>query len=298
MDCDDESVEGDACVSQRIILFGSNGQVGHRLNETLTAQGYEITGIDRARCDFATASAKDIAVIIRAVEPDIVINAAADTAADHAEKEPALAERVNGEIPKHIAAACAEQQVPLIHFSTDYVFDGVAGAPYREDSKTNPLGVYAKTKLMGEQAVRAAGGYVFRLQWVFDSRGKNFFLTMKKLLAEREEVRVVADQLGAPSNALHIAQAITRAIPSILAGGLPPAIYHLTASGHTSWHGFATAIAEASQSKARVVPIVTAEYPTPAARPKDARLDCGALASHGITMPHWREGLAQAMRDA
>ena len=285
-------------MSQRIILFGSNGQVGHRLNETLTAQGYEITAISREQCDFATATGKQIATIIRAVEPALVINAAAYTAVDQAESEPVLAERVNGEIPKLMAAACAEQQVPLIHFSTDYVFDGVSGATYAEEAATHPLGVYAKTKLMGEQAVREAGGYVFRLQWVFDARGKNFFLTIKKLLVEREEVRVVADQLGSPSNALHIAKAICSVVPKILDTSLPPAIYHLTASGHTSWHGFATAIAEAANSSARVVPIVTAEYPTPAARPKDARLDCGALASHGITMPHWREGLAQAMRDA
>ncbi len=296
MDCDDESVEGDAGVTSRVVLFGVNGQVGFRLNEALLAAGFEVTAIDRARCDFATATAKEIAVIIRAVEPSIVINAAAYTAVDLAEKEPQLAHRINGELPKLIAAASAEQHVPCIHFSTDYVFDGTSGAPYAEGATVNPLGVYGTSKLAGERAARAAGAHVFRLQWVFDARGKNFFLTMKKLLTEREEVRVVADQLGAPSNAKHIAQAIAKAAPRIINGDISADIYHLTAGGFTSWHGFACAIADATKSAAHVLPIVSAEYPTPAARPKDGRLDTTKLASHGIAMPHWREGLAEAMK--
>jgi dTDP-4-dehydrorhamnose reductase len=132
---------------------------------------------------------------------------------------------------------------------------------------------------------------------VYASTGKNFFLTMKKLLAEREEVRVVADQLGAPSHAQHVADAITQAAPKIISGEIPAGIYHLTSGGHTSWHGFACAIATAMNSKARVVPIVTAEYPMPAIRPKDARLSAALLAAHGISMPHWREGIALAMKE-
>lgn len=291
-------MEGRVSETPRIVLFGLNGQVGRRLMQTLEAAGYEVTGIDRARCDFATATAKDVAVIIRAVEPVAVVNAAAYTAVDKAESESELARRINATLPEYIAASCAEQQVPMIHFSTDYVFDGLGGAPYAEDARTNPLGVYAKSKLAGEQAVRASGGYVFRLQWVFDSRGKNFFLTMKQLLAEREQVRVVADQLGAPSHALHVAQAVTQALPQVVSAALPPAIYHLASAGYTSWHGFACAIAASTRSNASVVPIVSEEYPTPTPRPKDGRLDVSALAKHGIAMPHWREGLAQAMSDA
>jgi dTDP-4-dehydrorhamnose reductase len=291
-------MEGRVSETPRIVLFGMNGQVGHRLMQTLADAGYEVTGIDRARCDFAVATAKDVAVIVRAVEPVAVINAAAYTAVDKAESEPELAQCINAQLPEYIAAACAEQHVPLIHFSTDYVFDGLGGAPYREDAPTHPLGGYAKTKLAGEQAVRAGGGHVFRLQWVFDARSKNFFLTMKQLLAERSELRVVADQLGAPSHALHVAQAVTQALPLVISGTLPPAIYHLASAGYTSWHGFACAIAVATHSTARVLPIVSAEYPTPAPRPKDGRLDISALAKHGIRMPHWRDGLAQAMRDA
>ncbi len=287
-------MEGNGGVSARAVLFGTNGQLGARLLSALEAAGYEVTGIDRARCDFASVTAKELAVIIRAVEPVLVINAVAYTAVDQAESEPELAMRINGEVPEMIAAACAEQQVPLMHFSTDYVFDGLGGAPFREDAPTHPLGVYAKSKLAGEQAVAAQGGYVFRLQWVYDVRGKNFFLTMRRLLAEREEVRVVADQLGAPSYAPHIANVLMDVMPKMLNQTLPPGIYHLAAAGHTSWHGFACTIAQSMGVATRVVPIVSAEYPTPAQRPKDGRLDCSTLASYGIAMPHWREGLAQA----
>ncbi len=290
-------MEGCVSAGAHILLFGVNGQVGSRLMQTLSAAGYEVTGIDRARCDFMTATAKDIAVIIRAVEPQLIINAAAHTAVDAAEAEPesARAAQINTALPELIASAAAEQHVPLLHFSTDYVFDGLRTVPYTEEDAVNPLGVYAKTKQAGEAAVLAHGGTVFRLQWVFDGRGKNFFLTMKKLLAEREELRVVADQIGAPSYALHIAQAVTAAAPLLMQKTLPAGLYHLTAGGHTSWHGFACAIGAAMGSAARVVPIVTSEYPLPAPRPKDARLNVDKLASYGIAMPHWREGLTQAM---
>ena len=294
---DDETVEGHVSEAPRIVLFGMHGQVGSRLMETLGAAGYEVTGIDRARCDFTMATAKDVGVIIRAVEPQLVINAAAYTAVDGAETDAACAQQVNGVMPEIIAQVAQEQQVPLLHFSTDYVFDGARGAPYREDATANPLNAYARSKRTGEVAAHAAGAHVFRLQWVFDTRGKNFFLTMKKLLAERDEVRVVADQLGSPSFARDIAQAVTQAVPRIIAGTLPAAIYHLAAGGYTSWHGFACAIAAQMRSTARIVPIVTAEYPLPATRPGDARLDCSALASHGISMPHWRDGLTAAFEE-
>ena len=280
-----------------ILLFGTTGQLGGRLMESLSAAGYEVTGIDRARCDFTTATPKDIAVMIRAVEPKLIINAVAYTAVDKAENEPELGQRINGEMPAIIAAAAQEQQVPLLHFSTDYVFDGAGGAPYNEAAPTRPLNVYATSKLSGEAAVLAHGGHVFRLQWVFDARGKNFFLTMKKLLAERDALNVVADQVGAPSNAAHLASAVTKAAPLIINQSLPAGIYHLAALGHTSWHGFACAIAAASGSSAQVVPITSAEYPLPAARPKDVRLNTDKLARHGITMPHWRDGLTRAMED-
>lgn len=283
--------------ARRIVLFGIHGQVGSRLLTTLTVAGYEVTGIDRARCDFAQATPKEIALILRAVEPQLVINAAAYTAVDAAEKEEAAAMRINAEMPEMLAVAAHDQGVKLVHFSTDYVFDGVAGAPYGEDVATRPLGVYARSKRDGEVAVRAQGGHVFRLQWVYGGRGRNFFTTMAALLTTRDEVRVVADQLGAPSHAQHIAEAITGAAPRLIGGEIPAAIYHLSAAGSTSWHGFACAIARALQSRARVVPIVSSEYPLPAPRPKDVRLDGGALASYGIRMPHWHEGIPLAMKE-
>ena len=280
----------------RIVLFGVNGQLGHCLVNAFTDAGYEVTGIDRAGCDFARATAKEIAVIIRAVEPQMVINAAAYTAVDLAESKTAIAMRINAELPEMIAHACREQSIPFLHFSTDYVFDGMRGAPYAADAPTNPINAYGSSKLAGEVGVAKHGGHIVRLQWVYANRGKNFYLTMKKMLAARDELRVVADQLGAPSHAEHIAAAVVMAAPRMIDGQVPAGIYHLAASGHTSWHGFACAIAAAMGSAARVVPIITAEYPQPAARPKDTRLDTRTLASYGITMPHWRDGLAHAMK--
>ncbi|MFZ4541674.1 MAG: dTDP-4-dehydrorhamnose reductase [Rickettsiales bacterium] len=281
-------------MTARIVLFGITGQVGSRLMETLTATGYEVTGIDRARCDLATATAKDIATIIRAVEPQLVINATAYTGVDIAETDTIMATRLNADIPEMLALAAQEQHVPFLHFSTDYVFDGLRGAPYSEEAPTQPVNAYARSKRAGEIGVRHQGGHVFRLQWVYDTRGKNFFLTMKKLLAEREEVRVVADQIGTPTHANCIAHAVTQSTPKLINGSLPADIYHLTAQGHTSWHGFACAIARATGSAARVTPIATPEYPLPAARPKDARLNCNKLMSHGITMSHWQTALTLA----
>lgn len=282
-------------MSRRILLFGKQGQLSYRLLERLSDAHYDVTALGSSECDFTRASAKEIATILRAVDPQLVINAAAYTAVDAAEADATTAHRVNAEMPALLAHAAREQHVPLLHFSTDYVFDGERGTPYREEDETRPLGVYAKSKLAGEQAVRAEGGTVFRLQWVYDTRGRNFFLTMQRLLAEREEVRVVADQLGAPSYAPHLAAAITQAVPDLMTETLPPGIYHLAAGGFTSWHGFACAIAAARGHTARVVPITTAEYPLPAPRPKDGRLDTSLLADYGIAMPHWRAGLRDAV---
>jgi dTDP-4-dehydrorhamnose reductase len=198
--------------------------------------------------------------------------------------------RINGEVPEWIARAATAHTIPLIHFSTDYVFDGVRGR-YAEDAPQRPLNVYGETKRVGETAVLDAGGYVFRLQWVYDVRGQNFLLTMKKLLAERDVLSVVADQVGAPSSARDIATAIVRATAKILAHQMPAGVYHLAAAGYTSWHGFACAIADSMASATRIIPITSAEYPLPATRPLDGRLDCSALTAQGITMPHWRDGL-------
>jgi len=277
-----------------ILLFGVSGQLGYRLNEALTAAGHEVTALDRAACDFATVDTKQLEMKLRAVEPEIIINAAAYTAVDKAENEPELAQRINAEMPALIAKNA--KGTKFLHFSTDYVFDGVRGR-YHEDAATNPVNIYGASKLAGERAVLEEGGHVFRLQWVYDSRGKNFLLTMKTLLAEKESLDVVADQVGAPSSARALAEAITAAVPKIIAGDIAPGIYHLTAAGYTSWHGFACAIAAAIGSKTRIRPIPSAEYPTPATRPLDGRLFSTKLAAHGITLPHWRDSLNTLLND-
>ena len=283
--------------ARSVLLFGANGQLGRRLSVALTEQGYEVTALDRAACDFATVDAKKIEVLMRAVEPALVIIAAAYTEVDRAESQPELAARINGEVPGWIAQAARAHGAPCIHFSTDYVFDGARG-PYRPDAPTRPLNVYGTSKRQGEEAVRRESGYVFRLQWLVDTQGKNFLMTMRRLLAERPEISVVADQIGAPSTVPDVATAIVAAVPLILAGTLPPDIYHLTAGGYTSWHGFACAIADAIGSATRIIPITTAQYPLPATRPEDGRLDCSALAGYGIRMPHWRAGLLALLRGA
>jgi dTDP-4-dehydrorhamnose reductase len=279
-----------------ILLFGANGQLGARLHAACTARGYDVTALDRSACDFETADAKRIDIALRAVEPQLVINAAAYTAVDKAQSQPELAHHINADVPAWIARAAKAYGVPCIHFSTDYVFDGVRGR-YAEDAPTHPLNVYGASKLAGEEAVRMEGGYVFRLQWVYDTRGQNFLLTMKKLLPEREEVRVIADQLGAPTAARDIAAALCDALPLMMRGDLPPAIYHLAAGGYTSWHGFACAIAQTMGVATHILPITSAEYPLPAIRPLDGRLNTEALAAHGITVPHWRDGLNALLQE-
>lgn len=282
---------------KRILLFGANGQLGYRLTEVLGDAGHEVTALDRAACDFAVVEPKQIEVALRAVEPEMIIIAAAYTAVDKAESEPELAARINAQVPEWIALAAQAHGVPCIHFSTDYVFEGIRGAPYREDAAVKPLNVYGETKLAGEQAVLAAGGHVFRLQWVVDHRGKNFVLTMQRALKEREELRVVADQFGSPSYAKQIAECVAQAVPMILAKSMPSGVYHLSAGGYTSWQGLTCAIAELTGSRARVVPITSAEYPLPATRPLNTRLDSSLLAAYGIQMPHWRAGIAALLSE-
>lgn len=282
-------------MTQHILLFGASGQLGIALTHSLTAAGYEVTALDRAACDFATVTEKQLEIKLRAVDPVIAINAAAYTAVDRAEQEADLAYRINAETPALLAHICATHTVPLLHFSTDYVFDGAKGSPYREIDPTRPLGIYAESKGQGEEAVRAHGAHVLRLQWVYGGPSANFYRTMRRLMAERDELRVVADQIGAPSFTGHLAAAITAAVPLITAGTLPADLYHLAAAGHTSWHGFACAIARATGRPTRIHPIVSDEYPLPAKRPIDTRLNTSKLAAYGIAMPHWGEGLADCI---
>ena len=290
----------------RLLLLGGNGQVGRELRRALPALGEVVVatreggGTDLA-ADFDAPAA--LGELVRRIAPDVVVNAAAYTAVDKAEAEPDVAFRVNALAPAAIAQACAAAGALLLHYSTDYVFDGTASRPYREDDATVPLGAYGASKLAGEEAIRASGTRhaILRTAWVYAAHGKNFLRTMLRLAGERDELRVVADQVGAPTPAGWIADATVR----ILGQGVPASgLWHLVAAGATSWHGFADAIMDEALAagllarRPRVLPIVTADYPTPARRPAYSVLDTARLQrDFGIVPPDWRDGLHAVMAE-
>ncbi len=283
----------------RLLLLGKNGQVGWELQRSLAPLG-EVMALGREEADLADAASLRAAVATAA--PDVIVNAAAYTAVDKAESEPERADRINHRAVAELAALAAARDALLVHYSTDYVFDGRKVGPYIESDPTGPLGVYGQTKLAGEAAVTASGAraLVFRTSWVHAGRGGNFIRTMLRLAGERDSLRVVADQIGAPTSAALIADITAQAIGAALA----PGVYHLTAAGETSWHGLAQfVIAEALAAgvplRARpetVTAITTAEYPTPAARPANSRLDTAKLRrALGIALPDWREGARRSV---
>ena len=281
----------------KVLITGGRGQVGRAVIDAAPAEAQLIT-LAHADLDIGDAGAVDRHV--RAAKPDVIVNAAAYTAVDRAESEPDLARRANTEGPANLASAAAAVRARLVHLSTDFVFDGLASKPYRPDDPTNPLSVYGSTKLDGEIAVREAlpDAVVLRTAWVYDARGRNFLLTMLRLMRERGTVRVVADQFGTPTAAHSIAEAIWRIIarPAVIG------THHWTDSGVASWYDFAVAIAEEATSAGKgsattsVIPISTADYPTPAKRPRFSVLDktatCAALE---LTPRHWRENLRQVI---
>ena len=280
----------------KILISGKTGQVAIELQKHLAGLG-ELIVLGRDALDLSQP--EQIRAQVRAHMPDLIINAGAHTAVDLAESEPDLAFAINGTAPGVLAEEAKALGIPLIHYSTDYVFDGRKPAPYTEDDQPNPLGVYGKSKLAGEQAIAAAGGQylILRTSWVYSTHGKNFLLTMQRLLPEKTELRVVADQIGAPTWAGTIAQS-TRALIERWQAGEAGAwgVYHLTAQGETSWFGFTQAIAEhlTAQGKqcATLEPIATSDYPTPAARPQNSRLDCSRLAREWhVSQPDWRVAL-------
>lgn len=293
----------------KILLLGANGQVGTECRRSLVPLGEVVAATRGGRLDDGTqCEAADFEIpeslveLVARVAPDVVVNAAAYTAVDRAESERESAWRINAEAPARLADACQARGALLVHYSTDYVFDGSASRPYREDDRTAPLGVYGESKLAGEQAIRDIGSrhMIFRTAWVYGLHGHNFLRTMLRLGAEREELRVVADQVGTPTPASLIAGCTAQA----LRGGAPVSggTWHLTATGMTSWHGFAAEIMELAlrtgrlDKAPRVVPITTAEYPTPARRPAYSRLDTSRLTrDFGIELPDWRDALASVL---
>ena len=285
-----------------ILISGKTGQVAVELQKHLAGLGNLIV-LGRDVLDLSQP--EQIRAQVRAHKPDLIIIAAAHTAVDQAESEPELAFAINATAPGVFAEEAAALGIPLIHYSTDYVFDGRKPAPYTEDDATNPLGVYGKSKLAGELAIAASGAQhlILRTSWVYSTHGKNFLLTMQRLLQERSELRVVADQIGAPTWAGTIAQS-TRALIERWQSGDAAAwgTYHLTASGETSWFGFTQAIAGhlTAQGKAcaTLEPIPASAYPTPAARPQNSRLDCSKLAREwGVTQPDWEAALSACLAE-
>lgn len=281
-----------------ILQFGRSGQLGTELIAALSKDpGIRTTILSRAEADFTNPSAIED-VVLKAGKLDLVINAAAYTAVDRAEQEEAIAYRVNAEAVGAMARACAARAVPLIHVSTDYVYDGAKPGPYVESDPTGPVNAYGRTKLAGETLIRdhLPAHVILRTSWVYSARGRNFLTTMLKLGAERDEIRVVDDQVGAPTSARDMAEAIA-VIARQITGPAPQfGTYHYADAGETSWHGFAAEILRQAGLKARAVPIPTAEYPTPARRPGNSRLDVTKISRiFGIHPPAWQTSLAKML---
>ena len=295
----------------KLLLIGGAGQVGQELRRSLAPLGQVVVTTrdgrlpDGGNCEpLELQDLEAVASLVARVAPDAVVNASAYTAVDRAESEPALAFRINAEAPGRLAVACAARCIPLLHYSTDYVFDGSGSRPYRDDDTTAPMGVYGASKLAGEQAIADSGGphLILRTAWVYARHGQNFLRTMLRLAGERDELRVVGDQIGSPTPAWLIADATA----TILRHGIvEPGVRHLVTNGQTSWHGFAEAIMDEAfgrgliTRKPRVIPITTAEFPTPAKRPGYSVLDCSRLErEYDVALPQWRDALARTMATA
>lgn len=289
----------------KILLTGRTGQVGYELERSLQGLG-NIVALDRAGMDLSDLDS--VRNAIRDVRPDLIVNPAAYTAVDQAEKEPDLAMRINGEAPGVMAEEAARLGAAMIHYSTDYVFDGTKAGAYVETDPPCPVNMYGRSKLAGEQAIQASGipHLIFRTSWVYGTRGKNFLLTIKRLAQEREELRIVNDQHGAPTWCRTIADTTAHVLARLCSArtefGLDQdqdlwrassGVYHLTAQGQTTWHGFAqTVVAHRSINKKPVVtPIKTQDYPLPAQRPTNSALSCERLIGTFCGLPQWDDAL-------
>jgi len=281
-----------------IMVTGASGQVGYELARLLPTHG-EVAALDRDQLDLTDADA--IRDKVRTIRPQLIVNAAAYTAVDQAEREPERAETVNARAPAILAEEAKRLGAVLIHYSTDYVFDGIASTPYVEDARTGPLNVYGKSKLHGEHAIAAVDGasITLRTSWVYGLRGRNFLVTIRRLAAERDELRIVADQFGVPNWACALAEATA----TLVGRGLPylaerRGLYHLSGTGSTSWFEFAREIVGLKEPP-RVVAITTAEYPTPARRPAYAVLSAAKFArTFDFGLPDWRSMLRDCIAAA
>jgi dTDP-4-dehydrorhamnose reductase len=282
-----------------ILLFGANGQLGFELQRSLAVLG-PLVCLDRAQCDVTDMQA--IRAAFERAQPVVVVNAAAYTAVDKAEEAAELARKVNAEAPQVMAHSAALIGARLIHFSTDYVFDGESAEPYQETDQTNPQSVYGRTKLDGEAAVLAASHQhmVLRTSWVAGAHGSNFAKTILRLARDRDSLRIVADQIGAPTTAALLADVTSQILTKEHDANAKGGIYHVTGSGSTSWHGYAQHVVQWCEAhgvplkthSSAVLPIATEEYPLPAKRPKNSRLDTGKVRrTFGVTLPSWQQSI-------
>ena len=290
----------------RILLTGANGQVGWELQRTLSCLG-EVIALDSQALNLADAAA--IRRKVREIDPQIMVNSAAYTAVDKAESEVDLARAVNATAPGILAEEAASLGALLVHYSTDYVFNGSGSTPWREDDACDPLNVYGATKLEGERLIQASGcrHLIFRTSWVYGARGSNFLLTMRRLMRERPELKIVDDQMGAPTWCRDLAEATAQVLSQMMSPlfdaekGTASGVYHMSNAGETSWHGFAQAIQaldalDATREATRLLAIPGSEYPTPARRPLNSRLDNARLEqTFGLRLQDWRSALALCM---
>lgn len=277
---------------RKIAVFGASGMLGRRTVETLRTNEtgkVNVMGFSSADCDITDEAA--VMEAVRRCEPDVIVNCAAYTAVDKAESEPDTADRVNRLGAANLAKAAKEADSLLIHISTDYVFDGTSGHPYTEEMQTAPLGAYGHSKLLGEEAITASGckHVIIRTQWLYDSEGKNFFLTMQRLMGERDRLNVVDDQTGSPTYAVDLARAIATVAERYDGQN---GIYHFSNGGECTWYDFAISIAQLLNAKTKISPIPTEQYPTPARRPHYSTLCKDKIAgTFGVSVSHWRDGL-------
>ena len=288
----------------KILLLGANGQVGWELQRTLSVLGELVTTERTPGADIVldNTDLTRVQATLDRVAPDVIVNASAHTAVDRAEEETELASQLNAELPGLIGTWAARHRARVLHYSTDYVFDGSKDGPYRESDPTCPISVYGRTKLAGDEALLASGcaAVILRVSWVYGLRGQNFLLTMRRLMDEREQLRIVDDQIGAPTWCRTIAQ-----VTSLVLARLPAdrdaqmalrGVYHLAPSGSTSWFGFASAIRDRLGLQCELQPIPTSAYPTPAARPPNSRMDASRLEqTFGLAMPGWDDELRRCL---
>jgi dTDP-4-dehydrorhamnose reductase len=293
----------------RILLLGKNGQVGWELQRSLATLG-DLTALDFDSTDFRAdfAEPDSLAATVRALRPDVIVNSAAHTAVDRAESEPALARTINAVAPGVLAREAAALGATLVHYGTDYVFDGSGSAPRAEDAPTGPLSVYGATKLEGEDAIRASGcrHLILRTSWVYAARGGNFAKTMLKLAAERDKLTVIDDQFGAPTGAELLADLTAHALRVLRERPGLAGTYHAVAAGETHWHGYATHVIEWARAHGHavkvapdaVVPVPTSAFPTPAKRPLNSRLDTRKLReTFGVVLPPWQHGVERMLAE-